>query len=585
MKATIFGSLHPFFERGHINGRTMANAGFMTALLRRDPFDAYHFFVAQPDSLVAELETLTQPDGFCGISTSSALSAPSAPSAPSALSRGAVHVMHRMALPDALRRHPYGVFHFSDPVSEYSALCQARNVWAPEIFPVTAVNHTVSYCHYGPIFAQHLWQGCSPRDVIGCNSRAAKDVLERYFDHLQKGYGDSTRYAPGLRVVPMGVEAGPTDASTDAARRADMRARLLPEENSVLCLLFGRISLADKMDPTPLMLALHRAKNNAQNSATPPLHLVIAGYARSDDNAEDYLRAVAKALNIRCSLLPNPTDEDKRALFAAADIFVSPSDNIQETFGLSLLEAGAAGLPCIASDWDGYRDIIVHGQTGLLVPTLAPASSPELDLLGPLLFENQHHFFRSQQSVVSVPALTEALLHLAAQPSLRRRMGEAARLRVRAHFTWDSVVSAWLELWQELRSRPLKPETQTRLRHSRHPALLPMGEIYAPYATNSLPPEAQIRCTAMGETLRQGHIPFSAFNPLGNFLQEQEVLPLLVWARKPLSVSRLSERAAASAPASPFSPERFHFVLLWALKHDLLEVYPDDCLFDTARVY
>lgn len=575
MKATIFGSLHPFFERGHINGRTMANAGFMTALLRRDPFEAYHFFVAQPDSLIAELETLDLP-------------------APSALSRGAVQVLHRMALPDALRHQPYGVFHFSDPVSEYSALCQARNAWAPEIFPITAVNHTVSYCNYSPIFAQHLWQGCSPRDVIGCNSHAAKEVLGRYFAHLQQGCAP-TCPAPGLRVLPMGVEPGPEADAAKAAQGADMRARLLPNENSVLCLLFGRISLADKMDPTPLMLALHRAQQSTQHSATPPLHLVIAGYARPDDSAQDYLRAVAKALDIQCTLLPNPTDEDKRALFAAADIFVSPSDNIQETFGLSLLEAGAAGLPCIASDWDGYRDIIIHGQTGLLVPTLAPASSPELDLLGPLLFENQHHFFRSQQSVVSVPALTEALLHLAADPALRRRMGHAAHKRVLEYFTWDKVVSAWLALWQELRSTPLPPETLARLRSSRHPALLPMGEIYAPYATGSLSPETHIRCTPMGEALRQGRLPFSAFNSLGHFLPEQEVLPLLVWTRKGLSVAQIEERAAAaelgSGPESkspsgkPFSLEHFHFILLWALKHDLLEAGGNDCLFDTPRVY
>ena len=45
--------------------------------------------------------------------------------------------------------------------------------------------------------------------------------------------------------------------------------------------------------------------------------------------------------------------------YAAADIFVSLSDNIQETFGLTPVEAMAAGLPVVASDWDGYRETIV----------------------------------------------------------------------------------------------------------------------------------------------------------------------------------------------------------------------------------
>src|SRR3546814_3034291 len=58
--------------------------------------------------------------------------------------------------------------------------------------------------------------------------------------------------------------------------------------------------------------------------------------------------------------------------WAAADVFVSLSDNIQESFGITPVEAMAAGLPCIVSDWDGYRDTVVDGETGILVPTWVP---------------------------------------------------------------------------------------------------------------------------------------------------------------------------------------------------------------------
>lgn len=543
MKDKIFGSLHPYFEQGHINGRTVANAGFMTALLQRDPFAEYHFFVAQPKALSAELQELPL----------------------AAIRRGSVHTFHRTSLPQALRRNPYGLFHFSDPVSEYTALCQARNAWAPEIFPVTAVNHSISYNQYNRAFLQHLWQGVSPRDAIGCNSRAAKAVLERNFACLQHSYGKrACARPPALRLVPMGVNPALLHTGSEKqCARASMRTRLQATENTVLLLLFGRISLTDKLAPAPLLLALRRVRDEFPQQ---DLRLIMAGYTPPDDNTLDYLHAVAKLLQVSLTLLPNPTDEEKYALFAAADIFVSPSDNIQETFGLSLLEAGAAGLPCVVSDWNGYRDIIIHEQTGLLVPTLAPKATPELDLLSPLLFDNQQHLLRSQQSAVSVPDLAKAISRLAVDAALRTRMGAQARAHVLKHFSWDTVLDQWLMVWDELSNIPLDAATIRQLRKHKHPAHLPVGEIYAPYASQHLEPEQYLRCSAMGHAMRKGSLPFKAFSGMNDFLDEAEFLPLLVWTRKGLSLQQLAARA------TELSHEKLLQYVLWALKHDLLEL-------------
>ncbi|MBI3542646.1 MAG: glycosyltransferase, partial [Deltaproteobacteria bacterium] len=57
-----------------------------------------------------------------------------------------------------------------------------------------------------------------------------------------------------------------------------------------------------------------------------------------------------------------------RAVWQAADIFCSLADNVQETFGLTPLEAMAAGLPQVVSDWNGYRDTVRHGVDGFRVP-------------------------------------------------------------------------------------------------------------------------------------------------------------------------------------------------------------------------
>ena len=61
----------------------------------------------------------------------------------------------------------------------------------------------------------------------------------------------------------------------------------------------------------------------------------------------------------------------------AADIFLSLVDNHQETFGLSPVEAMAAGVPVVVSDWDGYRYTVQNGVEGFRIPTLAPSHSSQ----------------------------------------------------------------------------------------------------------------------------------------------------------------------------------------------------------------
>ena len=142
---------------------------------------------------------------------------------------------------------------------------------------------------------------------------------------------------------------------------------------------------------------------------------------------------------MRTSLVDGRDPGTRRLVWHAADLFVSPSDNIQETFGLAVLEAMASGLPVVASDWDGYRDLVVDGETGFLVPTAmvegATAGATARLLTGELTYD---HFLAecSQATVVDVPAMGAAVARLVGDESLRRRMGEAGRRRAREHFAW-----------------------------------------------------------------------------------------------------------------------------------------------------
>jgi glycosyltransferase involved in cell wall biosynthesis len=101
-----------------------------------------------------------------------------------------------------------------------------------------------------------------------------------------------------------------------------------------------------------------------------------------------------------------------------ANLFVFPSRH--EGMPNAVLEAMACGLPVIASNIAGNEELVVPGETGLLV-------QPE----DPYAFQN-------------------ALKILLPNPKLRKQMGLASRKRVEEHYTWDQVARQYLSLVQKI---------------------------------------------------------------------------------------------------------------------------------------
>ena len=113
--------------------------------------------------------------------------------------------------------------------------------------------------------------------------------------------------------------------------------------------------------------------------------------------------------------------EDISALWARAQIAVLPSR--REGLPKSLLEAAACGRPMIATDVPGCREIVLPGETGLLVPYGDP------------------------------PALADAIETLAASPELRARYGAAARRLAVARFSAEAIGRQTVDLYRDLVER------------------------------------------------------------------------------------------------------------------------------------
>ena len=111
-------------------------------------------------------------------------------------------------------------------------------------------------------------------------------------------------------------------------------------------------------------------------------------------------------------------DVDKARFYKTADIFCAPSTG-QESFGIVLLEAMAAGLPVVASDIHGYKRVVQRNVTGLLVEPKDP------------------------------DALAAAIERLICEPALRQRLGEAGARRA-PEYDWTHVTAQLVELYEDV---------------------------------------------------------------------------------------------------------------------------------------
>lgn len=191
-----------------------------------------------------------------------------------------------------------------------------------------------------------------------------------------------------VRVIPNGV-----DLPLEVAREAEppevlFAGRLSPEK--------GILELVEAVEGLPLVVA-----------GDGPLRARVPG---------------------ALGFVPN---DELGPLYGRAAVVACPSR--REGFGVVCLEAMAHGRPVVATAVGGLRDLVVHEETGLLVPPRDPA------------------------------ALRAALERLLGDSDLRRRMGAAARERARERFSWDAFVEATLAAYDEARRSspaPLPAERQ-----------------------------------------------------------------------------------------------------------------------------
>jgi phosphatidylinositol alpha-1,6-mannosyltransferase len=238
-----------------------------------------------------------------------------------------------------------------------------------------------------PLYGIEVWHPLSWGRRRALAQAAVRFAISRYTVERALQFSP---FLAGTPVVPLALEERPAEGAVDAG--------LLRRLGQGYLLIVGRMAASERYKGHDQILdALPHL---------PEARLVVAG--DGDDRPRLAARAADLGLERRVLFTGFVSEATLHELYRRAAVFVMPS--LGEGFGLVYLEAMRAGKPCVAARGSAAEEVVVHGETGLLVKQDGTTDLGDPgDLIG-------------------------ALRTLLESPETARRMGEAGRRRWRSEF-------------------------------------------------------------------------------------------------------------------------------------------------------
>lgn len=511
---------------GGIKGRAIANNGFLRALLSHATGHEITIIVS------SEIEKqLFQPflTGFI-------------PSCP-------VEFVSLLRLTEHLKKKPLDVLHVLD-VNLYKGF-QLRARLSDKNFPVTGVTHTLGHAPFFEWMQLNLSNNPASFDRLICTTPTAEQVIDKIQSAIIPALKNPARL--NTAVIPLGIFPEIFQAKKSSFRQSNN----IPAD-TVLLLSLGRLNNITKVDLIPQIVAFKSVFKNT----TKDLRWILAGAAEHKHYAQFLQKVIQdEKLDGKIILVPNPDEEQKMALYQEADIFVALSDNTQETFGLSVIEALAAGLPVIASDWDGYRCLVTHNETGILIPTLTLPECDFLDSIAALQRDSFNQLGFAQAVATDNEKFVAAVLELAHNDSQRKTMGQRAR-ETSQNYHWAPVISKYLNLWQEL-ARQAQYQSKDNSKISRD---LDYHRIFADYASQNLNKDHHVQITVHGQKCLRREAQ------LYRLYDMEEILDLELMAGILKSSPQATALGTLHGLLAPQVEEIINYHVLWLYKFGLLKI-------------
>jgi glycosyltransferase involved in cell wall biosynthesis len=338
-------------------------------------------------------------------------------------------------------------------------------------------------------------------DTLICPSEAVRDAVQNLWsihaDYYSHRFGTPILKCPvQTPVIPLGIDTQKFHRLTTDDKRAAQRLALNAPEGELIILFVGRLSFATKAHP----LAMWQAAEGAAAATRRKVRVIMFGYFKPKDmdkHFRDLAAATARHTTIEFVMNDDPRFPD--GLWAAADIFMSLSDNVQESFGLTPIEAMASGLPSVISDWDGYRGSIRNNIDGYLIPTVAPPAAAGQDIAE--LYFNENNYGAalvgaSQSTAIDINACATALTELIRSESKRKEFGTNARNRAEHVFDWKHIIKAYEDLWHDLAAKRQSLSARSGVPShwpAAHPGYINPWAMFDSFPTATLQPRDRLR--------------------------------------------------------------------------------------------
>lgn len=307
-------------------------------------------------------------------------------------------------IPDLLSIRDFDLIHLHHPFifgAEFIRfVCSKRNI------PLVVTHHNDLIGKGVRKYLFQVYQTVIDRSLF----RSAKRIIVVTKDHAEHSMLSPIfkKRWDVVREIPNGVD---TALFCDIGSSRSVREQYQIPDNGILLLFVGALDRAHHYRRVDLLI---RAASMIQ---VPDVHLLIVG---GGDGLQEYQR-ICQVLGIsgKVHFAGSHPHSDLPKFYQAADIVVLPSQ-LQESFGMVLIEAMSCGKPVISSNLPGVRTIVSNGVDGLLT---APGELPDL---------------------------VKNIQFLASDSDLRMRMGQMGRRKVVNQYDWKIVVSRLDEVYREI---------------------------------------------------------------------------------------------------------------------------------------